>query len=88
MERPLLQRLGEAVHVARRRLGWTLKELETRSGVAATIISRIETGQRPQVSFDVVARVVTALGISLDSVLHEDTPEETPEIELQPAAVG
>ena len=84
MDRPLLQRLGEAVHLARRRLGWTLKELETRSGVGAPIISRIETGQRPQVSFEVVARVATALGISLDSVLHEEDRES----ELQPAAVG
>ena len=67
----IMQRLGETLHLARRRQGITIKALAERTGVSATIISLLETGKRPQVSFSVVAKLARALHVSLDTVVTE-----------------
>jgi hypothetical protein len=72
--------------LARRRAGKTIRELEQETKVSPTIISRVETGQRPQVSFEVVARLAVALNVSLDRVIAEGMEEL--EEERQPAAVA
>jgi transcriptional regulator with XRE-family HTH domain len=82
----LMQHLGETLHLARRRAGKTIRELEKETGVSPTIISRVETGQRPQVSFEVIARLAKALNVSLDRVIAECAEEQ--EEELQPASTA
>lgn len=59
-------RLGKMIGASRRSKGWTLRDLEKASGVANTLISRIETGKVIDTGFSNVVRLVDALGISLD----------------------
>jgi transcriptional regulator with XRE-family HTH domain len=61
-----MQEVGERVLLLRRRRGLTLRELAQRSGTSYVTISRLETGKRPQISFDVMARLAQELQTSLD----------------------
>ena len=63
--------LGERLQNARRRQGKTLRRLQEECGVAYALISRIETGNRPQVTFTVIARIADALSVSLDDLVVE-----------------
>jgi transcriptional regulator with XRE-family HTH domain len=67
-----MRRVGEKLHIARRRAGMTMKQVHEASGVSYNIISRLETGKRPQVTFDVVARIATVLGVSLDELVEDE----------------
>lgn len=58
--------LGELIGVARELKGWTLRELEKRSGVSNALISQIETRKIVDPGFSTVIRLVDALGLSLD----------------------
>ncbi|UJA20190.1 helix-turn-helix transcriptional regulator [Thermoleophilia bacterium SCSIO 60948] len=49
------------VERARRRRGWTATELARRAGTSATVISRVEAGQRPGASLR--ERISEALGL-------------------------
>jgi transcriptional regulator with XRE-family HTH domain len=84
--RNLLRILGERFHTIRRRQGLTIQELSEQTGVSPTIISRVETNKRPQVSFDVVARLAYALQVSLDEVVREAHAEDIDE-EPEPAGL-
>ena len=59
-------KLGELIAVARECKGWTLRELESRSGVSNALISQIETGKVKDPGFSVIIRITDALGISLE----------------------
>jgi transcriptional regulator with XRE-family HTH domain len=56
---------GGQVKAARGLLGWTLKMLESKSGVTSTIIANFEAGKgRPSVlQLTVIGRVIEAAGI-------------------------
>jgi transcriptional regulator with XRE-family HTH domain len=62
------QRLGERILVYRRRKDWTQRDLATHSGVSHITVARLERGQIPYVSVDVVARLADALEVSLDQI--------------------
>jgi transcriptional regulator with XRE-family HTH domain len=68
---PINPRIGERVHAARRRLGWTQKELADKAGVSFSVISRLETGQQ-SVSAERLAVMARLLDLSLDYVCSED----------------
>lgn len=57
--------LGIAIAVARKRKGLRLLDLEKRSGVARSVLSRIETG-KIEPSFRKVVKIARVLGISLE----------------------
>lgn len=59
-------KLGELIGVARECKGWTLRELESASGVSNALISQIETGKIKDPGFTTVIKLVDALGITLD----------------------
>jgi transcriptional regulator with XRE-family HTH domain len=63
------QILGERLHTLRRRKGWTLRELERQSRVSYVSISKVESGNSPQVSAETVARLADALEVSVDYLL-------------------
>lgn len=74
--------LGEKLHIARRRQGKTLRALQAETGIAYALISRVEKGQRPQVTFLLIVRLAHALGLSLDALISqrqqtEDSKEES-----------
>jgi transcriptional regulator with XRE-family HTH domain len=67
--------LGERLHMIRRRRGFTLKELARRAGTSYVGISKLEHGQKPQVSLDVVARLAEVLDVSLDYLVGRKDDE-------------
>jgi transcriptional regulator with XRE-family HTH domain len=77
------QRLGERLLMYRRRKGWTQRQLADRSGVSHISIARIERGQIPFVSVDVISRLADALDVSLDQITGRVVDEE-----LEPASVA
>jgi len=85
-----MQRLGETLHLARRRAKKTIRNVSTETGISPTIISLVETGKRPQVSFDVIAHLAHVLQVSLDRVIDEclSGQEREQERELLPTAVA
>lgn len=64
--------LGELIAVARECKGWTLRELERKSGVSNALISQIETGKVKDPGFFRVVRLLDALGVSLDRAASDD----------------
>jgi transcriptional regulator with XRE-family HTH domain len=57
-----MQLIGAAVRRRRQRLGWTQRDLERRSGIDQSTISRLENGQRVGLRLARLARLVAALG--------------------------
>ena len=55
--------------IYRRRLGLTQRQLAERAGVNHVTIARIERGQMPHVSVDVLVRLAEALEASLDALV-------------------
>jgi transcriptional regulator with XRE-family HTH domain len=58
--------LGTRLRQVRRRLDLTSQQLAEKAGTTRVTISALENTRKPGVSFDVVARIATVLGISLD----------------------
>lgn len=63
MADPLVQRVGRSLAAHRYSLGWSQKELATRSGVGQSAISRYEDGDRTM-GIDILVRLSTALGVA------------------------
>jgi transcriptional regulator with XRE-family HTH domain len=61
---------GEILHYARKSRSLTIKQLEKKSGVSASFISRIEndTGNP---SIEIVRKLATALGVPLSDFFHD-----------------
>ncbi|GAA0312849.1 helix-turn-helix domain-containing protein [Kineococcus aurantiacus] len=63
-----MDRIAEAIKARRTSMGWSLRELGTRAGVSASLLSQIETG-KSQPSVNTLYALVNVLGLSLDEVL-------------------
>jgi transcriptional regulator with XRE-family HTH domain len=61
--RPALAKLGRAVLQLRLYLGWSQKDLEARSGVDQTTISRLERGKQRGLSIRRLAKILDALQV-------------------------
>lgn len=59
-------RLGELLALAREMKGWTIRDLEKRTGVSNALISQIEIGHVKEPGFHRIVRIARALGLSLD----------------------
>lgn len=59
-------KLGEAIALARSVKGWSLRELEKRTGVSNPYLSQIENGHIKDPSFFTVVKIAKALGLKLD----------------------
>lgn len=57
---------NELIGIARECKGWTLRDLEQRTGVSNALISQIETGHVKDPGFSTVVRLADALGLKLD----------------------
>ena len=65
---PYLQKLGRRVRDLRRAKGWTQEEVEHRTSLTVSYISRIETGiQNPSIL--TLRTLARALGVSLGTLL-------------------
>jgi transcriptional regulator with XRE-family HTH domain len=65
------RRIGEKIHERRRRKGLSIEQLAKQVGTGLPTISKIERGQRPRVSFDLIVRIADELGLSLDELVDE-----------------
>ncbi|MDO7785827.1 helix-turn-helix domain-containing protein [Desulforamulus aquiferis] len=63
--------IGKRIRTLRDYQGLSMNELARRSGVSQSGLSLIESGQR-QPTFDVIERICTGLGITLQDLLNED----------------
>lgn len=59
-------KLGELIGVARECKGWSLRELERRTGISNSLLSQIETSYVKEPSFRNVVKIAGALGLRLD----------------------
>jgi transcriptional regulator with XRE-family HTH domain len=67
---------GELIALSRDLKGWSLRELERRSGVTYQTISLIETGKTAHSSFLTIVKLARALNLSLDRLA--ETVEQDP----------
>ena len=68
--------LGARLLGARRRRGLKQKELAQQTGVHPVTLSRIEHGNFPTVSLELIARLAGTLGVSVDYLLGLKSEEE------------
>lgn len=62
--------LGKAITARRQKKGWTQARLAKESGVDATEICRLESGQRQGASFKTVTGLAKAFGCTLDRMVR------------------
>jgi transcriptional regulator with XRE-family HTH domain len=62
------KQLGAALREARERAGLSQSALGQLAGLAPNMISRIESGERPNPQFATIARIAKAIGVSLDTI--------------------
>lgn len=67
-----LDAVGQRLKSARETLGLTLDQLSERSGLSKAHLSRLESGER-QASIGALVDLATALGVTVGSLLGEDT---------------
>jgi transcriptional regulator with XRE-family HTH domain len=77
--------LGEKVHLLRRRLGWTQRELAQAAQINTNTLARLERDEIRDPGSQLILRLARALNTSTDYLLGRD--EQGDESELEPAAV-
>ena len=66
----LCRKIGEALAVARRSAGLSLREVARRVGVGHALIARAERGDPRTLTIDLVARIASVLGLELAASLY------------------
>ena len=72
-----LTRLGTSLRKAREQAGLSQSGLARAAGIAPDVVSRIESGARANPGFATVARLASALGLSLDALARGSTTLRT-----------
>jgi transcriptional regulator with XRE-family HTH domain len=65
-------KVGELIAVARECKGYTLRDLEKRTGISNALLSQIETGHVENPSWRNVVKIAKALGLKLDRLASCD----------------
>lgn len=73
-------KLGNAVRNARKNRGFTQERLSDVSGVSVRHIAKIEKGVINP-SFDILEKLITALGTSFDAFYNPETDKEAAELQ-------
>ena len=61
-----IKSLGARIRGRREELGLTIQQLASRSGTSIRLISEVERGRRPGVTFKTLLKVLTLLGMDLE----------------------
>lgn len=69
IDRDKLKKLREEHH-------WTQRQLAELSGVASTVVSRIEKGTQKDCRVSALASIATTLGVTVDSLLEDQSIEK------------
>lgn len=72
-------KLGELIAVARECRGWSLRDLEKRTGISNALLSQIETGHIKAPSWHNVVKIARALGLKLDRLARCDVEPPAPD---------
>lgn len=64
-------RLGERLHIQRRRQGLTTQQLADKAGVSPGTVSNLENAKTRRVSVEVLVKLSEALGCTVDELLGE-----------------
>lgn len=80
--------IGELLSIARDLKGFSLRELENRSGVSNALISQIENGHVKEPGIFTVLRLCDSLGLSLDRISTVERPPINPTLSASRAKGG
>jgi transcriptional regulator with XRE-family HTH domain len=69
MNNEYLMQIGDIVKNKRRDLGLTQKELENRSGVTQSMISKLEKGSAENISIDILRKLAKAMNCTVVDLL-------------------
>lgn len=69
--------IGAALRKLREDRGWTLREVEERSGVALQLVSMIERGERPNPTAETLQALAGAFDVVIDEIMG-DPPAPSP----------
>jgi len=72
----LLTQIGSRVRSRRTSMGWTLKEIASRSGVSSRFLSDLESG-KGNISVSRLADVARALDVSLNALITTETEDRS-----------
>jgi transcriptional regulator with XRE-family HTH domain len=80
--------IGDRVKAGREQRQWSQYDLARESGVSQSAIAKIETGQRPRPSGNVLQKLARALDTTVDALLQDGPPIDIdqPPIDWQKAA--
>lgn len=70
--------IGESVRTARDRRGWSQSDLARHAELSPSTISRIESGDRPRPSAEVLDKIATALGLTYLQLVGSAKPAPIP----------
>ena len=76
--------LAETIRQAVKTKGWTLRELERRSGVPYDTIYNVVRARRTDPRFSVVAKLARTLEVSLDALAADVVPDASPGADSPP----
>jgi transcriptional regulator with XRE-family HTH domain len=71
--------LGSRISQLRERRGWTQKQLAERSSISVTFLSEVENDKPKSVGAEVLIRLASALGASLDYLMTGASSTRQPE---------
>lgn len=71
--------LGTAIRSLRKERGWTQEQLSAYANVGRSYISMLENDERPNVSARIIARIASALGVSIDYLMRQAGSLPSPE---------
>jgi transcriptional regulator with XRE-family HTH domain len=74
-----LNRLGQNVRFQRKGRGWSLSELEERSGVPKAYLSDLENGTGGKPNIQYLFQIATVFGTTIDALIKGPQAEPTPE---------
>jgi transcriptional regulator with XRE-family HTH domain len=66
--------IGDRVKAGREQRQWSQYDLARESGVSQSAIAKIETGQRPRPSGNVLQKLARALDTTVDALLQDGPP--------------
>lgn len=73
-----LQECAQRLRSAREAQGWTIQQVADRAGLDRSTIGKFESGQIRSPSFQTIAQVAHAVGLSLDELIADDPAKAKP----------
>lgn len=59
-------KIGELIQIARELKGWTIRDMEKKTGISNALISQIETGHIKSPSWKNIVKIAKALNLKLE----------------------